>query len=141
MSKRVNARESVSDVASGMCCDGETAIQCAEEHWRNRNKGIQFVSSIFVSALACFGSALVTGIVTIVILAALWGVLSEVTCITEQSAYLLSDVIASAVSIPFWKSAYKTTKEKIHYEYDVYEWIELPASFVTFVCIILISVF
>lgn len=139
--ERVNARESVEDVARGMCCDEETARQCAEEHWRNRNKGTQLVSSILVSVFACFASALITVIVTIFILSVLWGALSEVPCITEQSAYLLCAVIMSTVSIPFWKRAYKTTKEKIHYEYDVYEWIELPASFVTFVCIILISVF
>lgn len=135
--ERVNARESVEDVARGMCCDEETARQCAEEHWRNRNKGTQLVSSILVSVFACCASAFITGTFTILFLAILCVALSEMPFITEQSAYLLSAVIASAVSIPFWKRGYKTTKEKIHYEYAVYEWIDVPAAFAAFACIIL----
>lgn len=133
----MNVRESTTDVAAGMCCNEEAAMQYAEEHWKIRRHEARSVSSILISVFACCASAFITGTFTILFLVILCVGLSEIPFITEQSAYLLSAVIASAVSIPFWKRGYKTTKEKIHYEYAVYEWIDVPAAFAAFACIIL----
>lgn len=135
--RRVNARESISDISSGMCCNEEMARQCADEYWENRHKGTQLISDIFICILACCCSILISGIATFFILIIFSSILNAIT--TEQFAYILSTIIILIISIPFWKKRYIMMKEKIYYEYEIYEWIDIPTSFFTFICILLVT--
>lgn len=136
--KRINARESISDISSGMCCNEEMARQCADEYWKNRHTGTQFISDIFICILACCCSILISGIATFFILIIFSSILN--TIITEQFAYILSTIIMLIISIPFWKKRYIIMKEKLYYEYDIYEWIYIPTSFFTFISILLVTI-